>query len=341
MSTASEAEPGCDVTGSPSRPRRPRDRLVFEEWADTESLEAHFASAALRRVRHELGAWVDGEVSAPATRSPRAAGLLTVTPGISSARREALSSAAHGGGPGLRHPRQSRHAPLPGVRSTMCTTNRRKSSRIFESEYIPVNKDRAVSAISTHTDVDFRRALATVLGGLRRCRVGHREEGREVAITDFASFDRWERKARTARNPRPVSPSRSRPPRLPASRLAPPSRRSSTGQAPPPRLKIQVLATAPRCGRCSARQTCGPTRAATCPASGGRRARLSRMPRRTRRVSLARSERPSTSCLGISAPSCRRRGSEQSECASKQGRRQPRHDGHASSLSTESTRSAR
>jgi len=113
----------------------------------------------------------------------------------------------------------------------MCTTNGGKVPHI-ESEYIPVNKTELVSAISTHTDVDLK-TVATVLGGLEDVVSATVKKGEKVAITGFASFDRWSARLVRRATPRPVSPSRSRPPRLPASRLAPPSRRSSTARPGP------------------------------------------------------------------------------------------------------------
>jgi quinol monooxygenase YgiN len=63
MSTASEAEPGCERYRFAADLADPEIVWVFEEWADTESLEAHFASAHFAEFVDELGAWVDGEVS--------------------------------------------------------------------------------------------------------------------------------------------------------------------------------------------------------------------------------------------------------------------------------------
>jgi len=105
--------------------------------------------------------------------------------------------------------------------------------RIFESEYIPVNKTELVSAISTHTDVDLK-TVATVLGGLEDVVSATVKKGEKVAITGFASFDRVERKARTARNPQtgePIKSSASKAPRISAGAAF---KKVVNGQARPP-----------------------------------------------------------------------------------------------------------
>jgi len=59
--------------------------------------------------------------------------------------------------------------PSRRAKGTMCTPTAEKF-RIFESEYIPVNKTELVSAISTHTDVDLKTVATVLAGSKMSCR---------------------------------------------------------------------------------------------------------------------------------------------------------------------------
>ncbi len=63
-----------------------------------------------------------------------------------------------------------------------------------------MNKTELISAIAAHTD-ETSKTVATVLSGLEDVVFATVASGEKVAITGFVSFDRVERKARTARNP--------------------------------------------------------------------------------------------------------------------------------------------
>jgi len=57
-----------------------------------------------------------------------------------------------------------------GVRKAQCAPPTAEKFRIFESEYIPVNKTELVSAISTHTDVDLKTVATVLAGSKMSCR---------------------------------------------------------------------------------------------------------------------------------------------------------------------------
>jgi DNA-binding protein HU-beta len=81
-----------------------------------------------------------------------------------------------------------------------------------------MNKSELVAAIATHTKVE-RKAVAAVLDGLEDVVSASVKKGEKVALSGFLSFDRVERKARTARNPQtgePVKVKASKAPRVSA-----------------------------------------------------------------------------------------------------------------------------
>ena len=101
-----------------------------------------------------------------------------------------------------------------------------------------MNKTELVSAISTHTDVDLK-TVATVLGGLEDVVSATVKKGEKVAITGFASFDRVERKARTARNPQTGEPIKVKASKAPRSSAGAAFKKVVNGQAPAPKLKTK------------------------------------------------------------------------------------------------------
>jgi DNA-binding protein HU-beta len=63
-----------------------------------------------------------------------------------------------------------------------------------------VNKTELVDAIATKTGAT-KSTVSEVLGALEDVVVGNVSKGEKVVITGFVSFERVDRKARTARNP--------------------------------------------------------------------------------------------------------------------------------------------
>jgi len=63
-----------------------------------------------------------------------------------------------------------------------------------------VNKTELIEAVAAHTGSP-KSTVAEILGGLEDVVVANVAKGEKVAITGFVSFDRVDRKARTARNP--------------------------------------------------------------------------------------------------------------------------------------------
>lgn len=98
-----------------------------------------------------------------------------------------------------------------------------------------MNKSELVAAIATHTKVE-RKAVAAVLDGLEDVVSASVKKGEKVALTGFLTFDRVERKARTARNPQtgePVKVKASKAPRVSAGATF---KKIVNGKAPAPRI---------------------------------------------------------------------------------------------------------
>lgn len=101
-----------------------------------------------------------------------------------------------------------------------------------------MNKSELVDAIATHTKVE-RKAVAAVLGGLEDVVSASVKKGEKVAITGFLTFDRAERKARTARNPQtgePIKVKASKAPRVTAGATF---KKIVNGQAPAPKINTK------------------------------------------------------------------------------------------------------
>ncbi len=98
-----------------------------------------------------------------------------------------------------------------------------------------MNKSELVAAIATHTKVD-RKQVAAVLDGLEDVVSVNVKKGEKVALTGFVSFERVDRKARTARNPQtgePIKVKASTAPRVSAGATF---KKVVNGQAPAPKL---------------------------------------------------------------------------------------------------------
>lgn len=98
-----------------------------------------------------------------------------------------------------------------------------------------MNKTELVAAIATHTKVD-RKQVAAVLDGLEDVVAANVKKGEKVALTGFVSFERVDRKARTARNPQtgePIKVKASKAPRVTAGATL---KKIVNGQVPAPKL---------------------------------------------------------------------------------------------------------
>ena len=98
-----------------------------------------------------------------------------------------------------------------------------------------MNKTELIAAIATHTKVE-RKHVAAVLDGLEDVVASSVKKGEKVALTGFLTFDRVERKARTARNPQtgaPVKVKASKAPRVSAGATF---KKVVNGQAPAPKI---------------------------------------------------------------------------------------------------------
>ena len=72
--------------------------------------------------------------------------------------------------------------------------------RAEDKENGSVNKTELIDAVAAHTG-NAKSTVAEVLAGLEDVVVASVAKGEKVALTGFVSFDRVDRKARTARNP--------------------------------------------------------------------------------------------------------------------------------------------
>lgn len=63
-----------------------------------------------------------------------------------------------------------------------------------------MNKTELIEAVAGHTG-QAKSTVAEILGGLEDVVVATVNKGEKVALTGFVSFERADRKARTARNP--------------------------------------------------------------------------------------------------------------------------------------------
>ncbi|MGH9089458.1 MAG: HU family DNA-binding protein [Acidimicrobiales bacterium] len=98
-----------------------------------------------------------------------------------------------------------------------------------------MNKTELVAAIATHTKVD-RKQVAVVLDGLEDVVATNVKKGEKVALTGFVSFERVDRKARTARNPQTgeaIKVKASKAPRVSAGATF---KKVVNGQVPAPKL---------------------------------------------------------------------------------------------------------
>jgi DNA-binding protein HU-beta len=98
-----------------------------------------------------------------------------------------------------------------------------------------MNKSELVAAIATHADLD-KRTVAAVLDGLEDVVSASVKKGEKVALTGFVSFERVERKARTARNPQTGEPIKVKASKAPKVTAGATLKKIVNGQAPAPKI---------------------------------------------------------------------------------------------------------
>ncbi|MCL4446516.1 MAG: HU family DNA-binding protein [Actinobacteria bacterium] len=98
-----------------------------------------------------------------------------------------------------------------------------------------MNKPELVAAISSHTGVDGK-SVAAVLNGFEAVVTNSVKKGEKVALTGFLSFERVERKARTARNPQTGEPIKVKASKAPRVSVGASFKKIVNGQAPAPKL---------------------------------------------------------------------------------------------------------
>lgn len=98
-----------------------------------------------------------------------------------------------------------------------------------------MNKSELISAVAAHTALS-PKVVATVLNGTEDVVASRVKQGEKVIISGFVSFERVDRKARTARNPRTgeeIKVKASKAPRVAAGASL---KKIVAGKAPAPRL---------------------------------------------------------------------------------------------------------
>jgi len=163
-----------------------------------------------------------------------------------------------------------------------------------------VNKSELISAVAAHTAVS-PKVVATVLNGTEDVVSARVKQGEKVIISGFVSFERVDRKARTARNPRTgeeIKVKASKAPRVAAGASL---KKIVAGKAPAPKVSTNgtsraAKATAPAKSTAPAAKATAPARGtgrsakkATAPAkSTGRSAKKATAPARGTRARSAR-----------------------------------------------------
>jgi DNA-binding protein HU-beta len=142
----------------------------------------------------------------------------------------------------------------------------------------PLNRKELVDSIQKHTAV-ARSDVDKVLGSLIQHTQATVKKGDRIALVGFGTFERQDRKARTARNPRSGEPVKVKATKVPRFRAGQGFKDVVAGRAPAPKLtaaKVTTVrvsragatrATASKAGR-SSRATAG---RATGKAKGGKK----------------------------------------------------------------------
>jgi DNA-binding protein HU-beta len=99
-----------------------------------------------------------------------------------------------------------------------------------------MNKSELIAAVAAHTGVESK-VVATVIGGTEDVVTASVTNGEKVALTGFVSFERVERKARTARNPATGEAIQVKASRAPKVSAGASFKKIVNGQAPAPAIK--------------------------------------------------------------------------------------------------------
>jgi DNA-binding protein HU-beta len=98
-----------------------------------------------------------------------------------------------------------------------------------------MNKSELITAVAAHTGVEAK-VVASVLGGTEDVVAASVAKGEKVAITGFVSFERVDRKARTARNPATGEPIQVKASKAPKVSAGASFKKIVNGQAPAPAI---------------------------------------------------------------------------------------------------------
>jgi DNA-binding protein HU-beta len=137
----------------------------------------------------------------------------------------------------------------------------------------PLNRKELVDAIQKHTAV-ARADVDRVLGSLIQHTQVAVKKGERVSLVGFGTFERQDRKARTARNPRSGAPVKVKATKVPRFRAGQGFKDVVAGKAPAPKLTAAKATSSARAsgGRTTARASA--TKAsrprATAKAAGGK-----------------------------------------------------------------------
>ncbi|MHB1585391.1 MAG: HU family DNA-binding protein [Acidimicrobiales bacterium] len=136
-----------------------------------------------------------------------------------------------------------------------------------------MNKSELISAVAAHTAVS-PKMVATVLNGTEDVVAARVKQGEKVIISGFVSFERVDRKARTARNPRTgeeIKVKASKAPRVAAGASL---KKIVAGKAPAPKVSTNgaraTKATAPARSAGTAKSAGRSAKKAAAPARGSR-----------------------------------------------------------------------
>lgn len=98
-----------------------------------------------------------------------------------------------------------------------------------------MNKPELVAAISNHSGVDAK-SVSAVLNGFEAVVVNAVKKGDKIALSGFVSFERVERKARTARNPQTGEPIKVKASKAPRVSAGASFKKIVKGESPAPKL---------------------------------------------------------------------------------------------------------
>ncbi len=144
-----------------------------------------------------------------------------------------------------------------------------------------MNKSELISAVAAHTSVS-PKVVATVLNGTEDVVTARVRQGEKVIISGFVSFERVDRKARTARNPRTgeeIKVKASKAPRVSAGASL---KKVVAGKAPAPKVAANGA------GRVAKAPAKAPAKASSAVKSAARAGKKAATPARTTRPRAGR-----------------------------------------------------